>query len=69
MMCSSYIVLFLAEVCSKRFTYYYPWQTSYLHKLLNTLGSIPASTRFKAPQAIQINCHSYRQVLVYGRVN
>ncbi len=25
--CSSYIALFLAEASSKRFTYYYPWQT------------------------------------------
>ncbi len=36
--CSSYIVLFLAEASSKRFTYYYPWQTCSICHLLNSSG-------------------------------
>ncbi len=34
--CISYIALFLAEASSKRFTYYYPWQTCYIRHLLNS---------------------------------
>ncbi len=37
--CSSYIALFLAKASSKRFTYYYPWQTCYIRHLLNSPGS------------------------------
>ncbi len=44
--------LFLAEASSKRFTYYYPWQTCYIHHLLNSLGSIHSLTRFNAPRVI-----------------
>ncbi len=50
--CSSYIALFLAEASSKRFAYYYPWQTCYIRHLLNSPGSIHPLTRFKAPRVI-----------------
>ncbi len=43
---------FSGEASSKRFTYYYPWQTCYIRHLLNTLGSIYPLTRFKAPRVI-----------------
>ena len=32
--------IFLAEASSKHFAYYYPWQTCYIHHLLNSLGGI-----------------------------
>ncbi len=50
--CSSYIALFLAEASSKRFTYYYAWQTCYIRHLLNSQGNILPLTRFKAPWVI-----------------
>ncbi len=43
--CSSYIALCLAEASSKRFTYYYPWQTCYIRHMLNLPGEYtPAHT-------------------------
>ncbi len=50
--CSSYIALFLAEASSKRFTYYYPWQTCSIRHLLNSPGSVHPLTHFKAPRVI-----------------
>ncbi len=73
--CSSYIALFLAEASSKRFTYYYPWQTCYIHHLLNSLGSIhPLNfvTRFEQGATgtlSKIAVSVYSQVLIYGWVN
>ncbi len=52
--CSSYIALFPAEASSKRFTYYYPWQTCTIRHLLNSPGSIHPLTRFKAPRVILV---------------
>ncbi len=55
---TSYIMHFLAEVSSKYFPYYYPWQTSYAHHLLNSLGSIHLPTCFKVPRVVQVQLPS-----------
>ncbi len=44
--------------CSKCFTYYYPWQTCYIHHLLNSLRNIHPLTRFKAPHSMQVQLPS-----------
>ncbi len=44
----------MAKASSKRFTYYYPWQTCYMRHLLNSPGSIHPLTCFKASQVISV---------------
>ncbi len=51
--CSSYIALYLAEASSKRFTYYYPWQTCSIRHLLNSPGSIHPLTYFSPDNVFQ----------------
>ncbi len=58
----------------KSLPYYYPWQTCYIHHLLNSMGSIHPLTCFKVLWQSKYNISDYitisvySQVLIYGRV-